>query len=122
MNITKVKDIFIKELSIEFRQKFALGGIFLFAATVVFLIFKSFNNMKLPVSISKLFCRPLHIYSTRASDKNFFVISSHLNIRLNSPVLKSVRIWNSLVCDTKLSRYLSGFKRNIKTLCYLKYD
>lgn len=45
MNITKVKDIFIKELSIEFRQKFALGGIFLFAATVVFLIFKSFNNI-----------------------------------------------------------------------------
>jgi heme exporter protein B len=45
MNIIKVKDIFIKELSIEFRQKFALGGIFLFAATVVFLIFKSFNNI-----------------------------------------------------------------------------
>lgn len=86
------------------------------------LAFKAFNNMKLPVSISKLFCRPLHIYSTRASDNNFFVISSHLNIRLNSPVLKSVRIWNSLVYDIKLSRYLSGFKRNIKTLCYLKYD
>lgn len=45
MNIINVKDIFIKELSIEFRQKFALGGIFLFAATVVFLIFKSFNNI-----------------------------------------------------------------------------
>lgn len=45
MNIIKVKDIFVKELSIEFRQKFALGGIFLFAATVVFLIFKSFNNI-----------------------------------------------------------------------------
>lgn len=45
MNIIKVKDIFIKELSIEFRQQFAMGGIFLFAATVVFLIFKSFNNI-----------------------------------------------------------------------------
>ncbi len=45
MNIINVKDIFIKELSIEFRQKFALGGIFPFAATVVFLIFKSFNNI-----------------------------------------------------------------------------
>ncbi|MBC7885152.1 MAG: heme exporter protein CcmB [Saprospiraceae bacterium] len=45
MNITKVKDIFLKELSIEFRQKFALAGIFLFASTVVFLIFKSFNNI-----------------------------------------------------------------------------
>ncbi|MBK9736111.1 MAG: heme exporter protein CcmB [Saprospiraceae bacterium] len=45
MNIINVKDIFIKELSIEFRQKFALGGIFLFAITVVFLIFKSFNNI-----------------------------------------------------------------------------
>jgi heme exporter protein B len=45
MNIIKVKYIFIKELSIDFRQKFALGGIFLFAATVVFLIFKSFNTI-----------------------------------------------------------------------------
>jgi heme exporter protein B len=45
MNIIKIKDIFVKELSIEFRQKFALGGIFLFAATVVFIIFKSFNNI-----------------------------------------------------------------------------
>ncbi|HMU02308.1 MAG TPA: ABC transporter permease, partial [Saprospiraceae bacterium] len=45
MNIIKVKDIFIKELSIEFRQKFALGGIFLFATTVVFIVYKSFNNI-----------------------------------------------------------------------------
>jgi heme exporter protein B len=45
MDLIKVKDIFIKELSIEFRQKFALGGVFLFAATVVFLIYKSFNEI-----------------------------------------------------------------------------
>ena len=45
MDLIKVKDIFIKELSIEFRQKFALGGVFLFAATVVFLIFNSFNEI-----------------------------------------------------------------------------
>ncbi len=45
MNISKVKDIFIKELSVEFRQRFAVGGIFLFAATVVFLIYKSFNDI-----------------------------------------------------------------------------
>lgn len=45
VNIIKVKDIFLKELSIEFRQKFALGGIFLFAATLVFIIYKSFNNI-----------------------------------------------------------------------------
>lgn len=45
MNIVRVKEIFIKELSVEFRQKFALGGIFLFAATVVFIVYKSFNNI-----------------------------------------------------------------------------
>jgi heme exporter protein B len=45
MNIISIKDIFIKELSVEFRQKFAFFGIFLFAATVVFLIYKSFNNI-----------------------------------------------------------------------------
>ncbi|MBL0024019.1 MAG: hypothetical protein IPO98_02915 [Saprospiraceae bacterium] len=45
MNVARVKDIFIKELSVEFRQKFAIGGIFLFAATTVFIIYKSFNSI-----------------------------------------------------------------------------
>ncbi len=45
MDIAKVKDIFIKELSVEFRQKFAIGGIFLFAATTVFIIYKAFNDI-----------------------------------------------------------------------------
>ena len=45
MNIAKVKHIFIKELSVEFRQKFALSGIFLCAATTVFIIYKSFNDI-----------------------------------------------------------------------------
>lgn len=45
MNVVRVKDIFVKELSVEFRQKYALGGIFLFAATIVFVIYKSFNNI-----------------------------------------------------------------------------
>ncbi len=45
MNIARVKDIFLKELSVEFRQKFAIGGIFLFAATTVFMIYKAFNDI-----------------------------------------------------------------------------
>lgn len=45
MNVVRVKDIFVKELSVEFRQKYALAGIFLFAATIVFVIYKSFNNI-----------------------------------------------------------------------------
>ncbi|MBK9256296.1 MAG: heme exporter protein CcmB [Saprospiraceae bacterium] len=45
MNLLRIKHIFIKEVSIEFRQKFALAGIFLFAATMVFLIYKSFNDI-----------------------------------------------------------------------------
>jgi len=43
MNIINIKNIFQKELSIDFRQKYAVGGIFLFAATVVYLIFKAYN-------------------------------------------------------------------------------
>jgi hypothetical protein len=67
------------------------------------LAFKAFNNMKLFVSISKLISKPLHICSTPASDYNFLLISSYLNICLNSPVLKSIRNWNSLVYDVELS-------------------
>lgn len=45
MNLTNIKDIFLKELKVEFRQKFAVGGIFLFASTSVFMVFKSFNQI-----------------------------------------------------------------------------
>jgi heme exporter protein B len=45
MNILRIRDIFIKELSVEFRQRFAVGGILVFAATIVFIIFKSFNTV-----------------------------------------------------------------------------
>ena len=45
MNIVKIKEIFIKEVTVEFRQRFAVGCIFLFAATTVFMIFKSFNQI-----------------------------------------------------------------------------
>ncbi len=43
MNLINIKNIFQKELSIDFRQKYAVGGIFLFAATIVYLIFKAYN-------------------------------------------------------------------------------
>lgn len=45
MNIVRVKDIFVKDVTIELRQKYAMGGIVLFAATIVFIIFKSFNDI-----------------------------------------------------------------------------
>jgi heme exporter protein B len=45
MNISKVRHIILKEVSVELRQRFAVGGIFLFAATTVFIIFKFFNNI-----------------------------------------------------------------------------
>ncbi|HRO07593.1 MAG TPA: heme exporter protein CcmB [Saprospiraceae bacterium] len=45
MNVVRVKDIFVKELSVDFRMQYALASIFLFAATIVFVIYKSFNNI-----------------------------------------------------------------------------
>jgi heme exporter protein B len=45
MNIVRIKDIFVKDVTIELRQKYAMGGIVLFAATIVFIIFKSFNDI-----------------------------------------------------------------------------
>ncbi|MBK8549222.1 MAG: hypothetical protein IPL63_18300 [Saprospiraceae bacterium] len=43
--MNRIKEIFLKELRVEFRQKYTLGGIFLFSATVVFLIYKVFNTV-----------------------------------------------------------------------------
>lgn len=40
-----IKNIFAKEFAIELRQKFAVSGIFLFAATMIFLIYKTFNEI-----------------------------------------------------------------------------
>jgi heme exporter protein B len=42
---TAIKHIFIKEFAIELRQKFAVSGIFLFAATMIFLVYKIFNEI-----------------------------------------------------------------------------
>lgn len=43
MNLQKIYYLLQKDLKVEIRQKFALSGVFLFAVTVVFLIYKSFN-------------------------------------------------------------------------------
>ncbi|MFZ1703577.1 MAG: heme exporter protein CcmB [Saprospiraceae bacterium] len=43
--MNRISEIFLKELIVEFRQKYALGGIFLFSATVVFLVYKVFNTV-----------------------------------------------------------------------------
>jgi len=43
--VNRISEIFLKELVVEFRQKYALGGIFLFSATIVFLVYKVFNQV-----------------------------------------------------------------------------
>jgi heme exporter protein B len=43
MKLSHILNIFLKELSIDFRQKYAVGGIFLFAAALVYIIFKAYN-------------------------------------------------------------------------------
>lgn len=41
----RISEIFFKEAIVEFRQKYALGGIFLFAGAIVFLVYKVFNQL-----------------------------------------------------------------------------
>jgi heme exporter protein B len=43
MRFGAIVKIVKKELDIEFRQQFAIGGIFLFVATVIYMMYKSFN-------------------------------------------------------------------------------
>lgn len=43
MKLSHILNIFLKEISIDFRQKYAVGGIFLFAAALVYIIFKAYN-------------------------------------------------------------------------------
>jgi heme exporter protein B len=45
MPLHHITKIFAKEIKIEFRQQFAIGGIFLFVATVIYMIYKSFNTI-----------------------------------------------------------------------------
>jgi heme exporter protein B len=45
MPLKHIAKIFAKEITIEFRQQFAIGGILLFVATVIYLIYKSFNTI-----------------------------------------------------------------------------
>ncbi len=45
MPFKHIKNIFLKEVDIEFRQQFSIGGVFLFTATVIYMIYKSFNSI-----------------------------------------------------------------------------
>ncbi|MCB9310902.1 MAG: heme exporter protein CcmB [Lewinellaceae bacterium] len=45
MDVRKIRHILIKDWKIEFRQSFTFYSVLLFAATVVFFIYKSFNNI-----------------------------------------------------------------------------
>ncbi len=45
MNISHVAAIIKKDFNIEMRQKYAIGGIFLFAITSAYIIYKSFNKL-----------------------------------------------------------------------------
>lgn len=43
IKVRRILAIIKKEITIELRQQFTVGGVFLFCATVIFLIYKSFN-------------------------------------------------------------------------------
>jgi heme exporter protein B len=43
--LQRISSIIRKELAVEFRQRSAIGGILLFAATVVYLVYKSYNEI-----------------------------------------------------------------------------
>ena len=45
MDVQKIRHILIKDWEIEFRQSFTFYSVLLFAVTVVFFIYKSFNNI-----------------------------------------------------------------------------
>ncbi|MCB0659698.1 MAG: heme exporter protein CcmB [Saprospiraceae bacterium] len=45
MDVQKIRHILIKDWKIEFRQSFTFYSVLLFAVTVVFFIYKSFNNI-----------------------------------------------------------------------------
>ena len=40
----RIYHMILKDIQVEFRQGYAIAGIFLFAATTVFIVFKSFNK------------------------------------------------------------------------------
>ncbi|MEZ4910850.1 MAG: ABC transporter permease [Saprospiraceae bacterium] len=45
VDVNKVRQIILKDWKVESRQSFAIYGILLFAATTVFIVFKSFNSI-----------------------------------------------------------------------------
>ncbi len=45
MNVSHILAIIKKDFDIEIRQKYAIAGIFLFAVTTAFFIYKTFNKL-----------------------------------------------------------------------------
>src|SRR6185369_8719205 len=71
MLIQQVKHLFIKEFSLELRQKYAINGILLYVISTIFISYLSFKKIVNPTTWNTLFWIIMLFAAVNAASKSF---------------------------------------------------
>ncbi len=98
----QIKYLIIKELKLELRNKYALGGILLYVVSTIFISYLSFKKIVMPATWNALFWIILLFASINAIAKSFIIETKGrllYTYTLTSPqaVILSKIIYNSLL-------------------------
>lgn len=119
-NIGIIKSLVKREMILEFRQKYALGGILLYVVGTVFISYLSFRNIIHPATWNALFWIILLFASINAIAKSFineskgkhlyhYTLVSAQNYILSKIIYNSVlMLLISLICFVSYSLFISN--------------
>lgn len=105
--VQQIKQLLIKDLVLEWRQKYALSGIFLYLASTIVLIYISFTEKIEPITWVTLFWIILLFAAVNAIAKSFLQESKQRQLYYYSLVSPQAVILAKLIYNTILLSFLS---------------
>ncbi|MFL5762841.1 MAG: heme exporter protein CcmB [Bacteroidia bacterium] len=111
-----IKHLFIKELKLEMRNKYALGGILLYVVSTVFVSYLSFKKIVTPATWNALFWIILLFASINAVAKSFIGESRGRLLYLYTLVSPQAVIISRILYNSLLLLVLSGLCLGAYTL------
>jgi|ERR1043165_6807141 heme exporter protein B len=112
---TQIKYLFIRELKMEMRNKYALGGILLYVVSTIFVSYLSFKKIVTPATWNALFWIILLFASVNAIAKSFIGESKGRLLYLYTLASPQAVIISRILYNSLLLMVLSG-------LCLLSYS
>lgn len=115
VNVAVIKSLVKREIMLEFRQKYALGGILLYVVGTVFISYLSFKNIIHPATWNALFWIILLFASINAIAKSFISESKGKQLYHYSLVSAKEYILSKII-------YNSALMLLISLICFVSYS